>query len=73
MTIIVATAVLHNIARRRGEDIPPPVDNEDLHILENIIANYHVLNSPPPQNEAGNVGLLARNIIINEYFNNLHE
>ncbi|XP_011860215.1 PREDICTED: putative nuclease HARBI1, partial [Vollenhovia emeryi] len=70
MTIIIASAVLHNIARRRGEDIPPPVDDENLHILENI-ANNNV--NPHFQNEAGNAGLLARNILINEYFNNLRQ
>lgn len=43
MIIIIATAVLHNIAQRRGEDIPPD-DDEDVHILENIIANNHIVN-----------------------------
>lgn len=61
MTIIIAIAVLHNIAQRRGEDIPP-IDNEDLYNLENIIVNDQVLHLPHPQNEAGNAGLLARNI-----------
>lgn len=70
MTIIIATAVPHNIAQSRGEDIPP-MDEEELRILENIIADDHV-NVNRVQNEAaGNAGLLARNILINEYFNNL--
>lgn len=72
MTIIIATAVLHNIAQRRGEDIPP-INNEELDILQNIIADDHVPVPPYPQNDAGNAGLLARNILINEYFNNLHQ
>lgn len=71
MTIIIATAILHNIAQRRREDIPP-LDDDDPNIIENIIADNHVLNPPYPQNEAGNAGLLARNILINDYFNNLH-
>jgi len=72
MTIIIATAVLHNIAQRQGEDVPPPVDNEELDILE-IIAGDRVPVPPYPQNDAGNAGLLARNILINEYFNNLQQ
>lgn len=58
MTIIIATTVLHNIAQRRGEDIPP-IDNEELDILQNI-ADDHV--PPHPQNDAGNAGLLAQYI-----------
>jgi len=69
MIIIIATAVLHNIAQNRGEDIPP-IDDEELLILENIIADDHI-NVNHFLNEAGNAGLLARNILINEYFNNL--
>ncbi|XP_018392760.1 PREDICTED: putative nuclease HARBI1 [Cyphomyrmex costatus] len=57
MTIIIATAVLHNIAQRQGEDIPPPVD-EEFDILE-IIAHNRVPVLPYHQNNAGNAGLLA--------------
>ncbi|XP_025159384.1 putative nuclease HARBI1 [Harpegnathos saltator] len=71
MTIIIATAVLHNIAQRRKEDMPP-TDDEDANILENIIVDNNVINLPHPQNQAGNAGLVARNISINEYFNNLN-
>jgi len=72
MTIMIATTVLHNITQRQGEDVPPPVDNEELDILE-IIAGDRVPVPPYLQNDAGNAGLLARNILINEYFNNLQQ
>jgi len=72
MTIIIITAVLHNIAQRQGEDVPLPVDNEELDNLE-IIAGDRVPVLPYSQNDAGNAGLLARNILINEYFNNLQQ
>lgn len=49
-----------------------PVDNEDINVLKNMITNNRVINLPHPQNKADNAGLLTRNILINEYFNNLH-
>jgi len=71
MIIIIATAVLHKLVQRQG-DIVPLVDNEELNILE-IIAGDRIPVSPYLQNDAGNAGLLARNILINEYFNNLQQ
>lgn len=64
-TVVVATAVLHNIATKRGENIPN-VENEND--IQQLIAEGQILNVPHGnQNE----GFQARRTLINNYFANL--
>lgn len=66
MTTIVAAAVLHNIARRNADPMPPC--DPDLNMPEWDNPEYNnvpapILQDPPAQNS------IVRNNIINNYFN----
>lgn len=66
MTTIVAAAVLHNIARRNADPMPPC--DPDLNMPEWDNPEYNnvpapILQDPPAQNS------FVRNNIINNYFN----
>ncbi|XP_051175595.1 putative nuclease HARBI1 [Leptopilina boulardi] len=64
IAIIVATAVLHNIALTNGEPLPP--DDEALNIRWDIILNEEVHNQGPQDPDHGN----TREILLH-YFQSL--
>lgn len=67
LPVIIATAVLHNIARRAGDPLPP--DDPTLQLpapWENILQNGNV----PCRNDGlGNNNM--RHVLINDYFQSL--
>lgn len=63
--IIVATAVLHNIARSQNEDLPP----EEAHIIQQIDFNRGNMNQGNDHDHQG--GGRARALLVNDYFANL--
>lgn len=67
LTVIVATAVLHNIARNLGEQNIPPDDELDEN-LDNLIGLGNV--SPGHQGNEEDILQTRRNLITN-YFENL--
>lgn len=69
--IIIATAVLHNIARDMGEE-EPPEDNLDPHRvnINDLILQDDILREQLPHDVEGNVNNFRANI-INNYFANL--
>lgn len=64
MTIIVATAILHNIARNMHEDIPPPPVGINPEELDYLIHQGQI----PPVNLQENVNFDFRNDIVNTFF-----
>ncbi|XP_057654873.1 LOW QUALITY PROTEIN: putative nuclease HARBI1 [Diorhabda carinulata] len=70
MAIIVATAVLHNICRRMGEDLPPAPEDIDEDMLEYLIEQDNVPHVPFVNN-VNNI-LNYRQQIINTYFARLN-
>lgn len=69
LTIIVATAILHNISRQEGEDEPPADQDLDQHVLQVLIANGEI--PPLPLNQNGQIGFDVRGNLINNYFGRL--
>lgn len=67
LTIIIATAVLHNIARNLGDNEAPLLDEEEQHILDQLIADGEIPIVPvPPNVQDQNVNL--RNNFVMDYF-----
>lgn len=67
LTVIVATAVLHNFALMMHEDVPPPPVEINAEELEYLLQQGHI----PPVNLQQNVNHDFRNDIINNFFANL--
>lgn len=63
LTVIVATAVLHNIARRQHEPEPPVEE----HILQ-LLANGQIPNVPDLLDQRAGAGFDLRNEFIHNYF-----
>ncbi|RVE41629.1 hypothetical protein evm_013723 [Chilo suppressalis] len=60
--VIIATAVLHNICRSKNlTDIPPEVEIPDAEAVPVATNNVDEINN-----------IMEREILIAEYFNNLH-
>lgn len=72
LTVIIATAVLHNIARRNGEGEPPVDENVDEHILQQRINDGEIPDIPVFQNQPQHTGFHVRRNLIDNFFNNLH-
>lgn len=74
LTVIVATAVLHNIARDMNEPEEPPIDiGVDINELNYLIEIGNIADQPNDNIGADNVNrFIYRNEIIN-YFENLPE
>lgn len=68
LTTIVASAILHNLARRNNEDEPPADHDVDQHQLQVLINNGQIPNVIDPQNRGRGAGFLARNNFVNNYF-----
>lgn len=68
MAIIVATAVLHNIARKNGDEVPPVDPNLNLTAPWDAILNYGNVNPPNYIDNIHNNNEDIRRILINEYF-----
>lgn len=66
MNIIVATAILHNIARNAGEDVPPNDPNFDEARFNGLIEQGNI---PAIVHQHNNAGFDVRNNLINNYFN----
>ena len=66
--IIVATAVLHNIAQSMNDGIPPVGD--DLEAAVQFVNNVNVY-PPQRQNNPININNTTRAMSINEYFQQL--
>ncbi|KAK5648390.1 hypothetical protein RI129_003282 [Pyrocoelia pectoralis] len=66
MNIIVATAILHNIARNSGEDLPP---NANEHNEQRFLKLLNRANIPAVVRPQNNAGFGVRNHLINNYFN----
>lgn len=67
LVVVVATAVLHNIARVMHDDDPPPPVGINIEELDYLIAQGEI----PPINPQENVLYNFRNDIIDNYFANL--
>lgn len=70
MAIIVATAVLHNLCRRMGEDLPPVPEDIDEDMLEYLIQQDNIPHVPFVNN-VHNI-LNYRQQIINTFFAQLN-
>lgn len=71
LTIIVATAVLHNLCIETADVDPPPIPEElDEHVLDHLIANGQIPEINIGGEPAG-VGLMLRRQFINQYFSHL--
>lgn len=68
LIVIVATAVLHNIAQDMGEDEIPPVEG-DLHELNVLIEEGNIPVIPEEGNNGG--GNNVRLNFLNDYFSRL--
>lgn len=67
LSVIVATAVVHNIALTMNEDVPPPPEGINEQELDYLIQQGHI----PAFNVQQNVNLDFRNEIVNNFFANL--
>lgn len=67
MAIIVATAVLHNIARQTGDE-PPEDPNLNFPAPWDEILNYGNINPLNNADNRHNDNVVDRRILINEYF-----
>ncbi|KAJ8917027.1 hypothetical protein NQ315_012945, partial [Exocentrus adspersus] len=70
LTTIVATAVLHNIAREMNEPEPPAPLDIDIDHLHYLIAMGQIPDPPPAAND-NVVPNYAQQQLIQHYFNNL--
>lgn len=71
LTVIVATAVLHNVARNMGEQAVPPDDglNENL---DNLIGLGNIFPGNFVEHQGGAIDIFeTRRNLINNYFTNL--
>jgi hypothetical protein len=67
--VIVAAAVLHNIALKMGDVEPPPVPEElDEHELNRLIGDGQIPDIQYENNAGVAAGTLARRQFINDYF-----
>lgn len=69
LTVIMATAVLHNMLRRRGEQLPP--DDPDVQLpapWDELLQLGQMQNLESAQQSTGH---FARNLLIADYFNSL--
>lgn len=71
LSIIVATAVLHNIARNMLEDEPPVDENQDVQQLNYLIEMGMIPEQPANANNEIR-GQIFRNEIINYFANRQH-
>lgn len=69
MTVIIATAVLHNIARIMNEPDPPLPEEIDRDRLNFLIQMGQANNFPAPEDNIA--AEVIRNGIVNNYFGNL--
>ncbi|KYN50458.1 hypothetical protein ALC57_00095, partial [Trachymyrmex cornetzi] len=67
MAVIVATAVLHNVARQNGDEEPPEDPNLNLPAPWDEIFNYGNIN-PDNADYRNNDNAADRRILINDYF-----
>ena len=67
LTVIVATAVLHNIARTMHEEVPPPAVGINMEELEYLIQQGQIPGINPQENLIHDF----RNDILNNHFANL--
>lgn len=68
LSVIVATAVLHNIARRRGDLLP--VEDPTLQLpspWEDILENGNISCRNNESNRPGNNNNVQQQILINDY------
>lgn len=68
MVVIVATAVLHNIARQNGDEEPPENPNLNLPAPWDEIFNYGNINLLDNADNRNNDNAADRRIFINDYF-----
>lgn len=70
MTVIVATAILHNIARAMNEPEPPILNRDRLNYFIDL---GQMDNARPVLNiqAGGPAGQIVQNNIVNNYFGNL--
>ncbi|KAK5647947.1 hypothetical protein RI129_002839 [Pyrocoelia pectoralis] len=73
LTIVVAAAILHNIAIDMKDDIPPPADNINIQQLNYLIEQGQIPLLPRllPNNDRRGNGYNFRQDLINNYFGNL--
>lgn len=68
LAVIVATGVLHNIAMKQNENIPPA---EDENNLNNLIMDGQIPQIPQIRNDGAAEGMAVRNDFIANYFSRL--
>lgn len=68
MAIIVATAILHNVARQNEDEEPPEDPNLNLPAPWNEIINYGNINPADNADNRNNDNAFERRILINDYF-----
>ncbi|KAJ8909349.1 hypothetical protein NQ315_008934 [Exocentrus adspersus] len=73
LTVISATAVLHNLAREMNEPEPPPADEINMEELEYLINTEQIPVAPAEAEAAEVIGhpFNIRNNLITNYFANL--
>lgn len=71
LTVIIATAVVHNICRANNEQEPPYP--EDVERFEQVMRDDDVPNIPPPDNYNLRQGNQIRRELIENYFRYMDE
>lgn len=72
LIVIVATSILHNIAKRMGDDEAPPSDDFDSAELEqNIGLGEMAMSHNSSHTHLANTGAQKRLSLINNYFSRL--
>lgn len=67
LKIIIATAVLHNIAINNKEEVPPLAEEHDMERLNYLIAAGDMPEIAP--HHINELVMSTRNLFINNYFN----
>lgn len=71
LPVIIATAVLNNVAIKNNEEIPPTPDEIDDHSMQQLIKNGQIPPIPVHDHTDQRQGFFARNSLIRNFFQSL--